>query len=145
MSAGAVTVRSSARPGLPSPPLRSAVASAVACIRTSAWSWVRIPLPAAACRTSRRSRDRLTWRLARSSPGRAGIRLPGLQEPLKVVPSAADGMAGHPQEHQNGPDDEHNYPDSPENGDFEDEAYDEENNAKNNHVRLPEIRESIDP
>jgi hypothetical protein len=77
--------------------------------------------------------------------GCAGIRLPGLQEPLKVVPSAADGMAGHPQQHQNGPDDEHNYPDSPENGDLEDETYNEENNAKNNHVRLPEIRESVDP
>jgi hypothetical protein len=68
---------------------------------------VRIPLSAAACRTSRRSPRSGVAGLACSSAGSAGIRPPSLQ--LKVVPSAADRVAGHSKQHQKKPNDE--YPD----------------------------------
>jgi hypothetical protein len=53
------------------------------------------------------------------------------------MPTAANGVTGHPQQRQNGPDDQHNYSDGPDDGDLGDKANDEKYDAENNHVKLP--------
>ena len=52
---------------------------------------------------------------------------------LEVVPSPADRVAGHPEYRQDRADNEHDDADGPDDGDFRDEADNEQDYAENNH------------